>query len=128
MVLASCRSLLYGSIGVEIAEAIAKSFGPEQGLYLPSGALLSGRDAKVQEMRDIVCVQIRTKFLKWTTTDYLIKVLIYEFIFCESDGIAKVVSLLLLRQHPPGRRAVRGSDFAGHHAPRGRDSNCSRSA
>jgi hypothetical protein len=45
---------LYGTLGVEIAEAIARSFGPEQGLYFANGALMPSRDGKVQELRDIV--------------------------------------------------------------------------
>lgn len=48
------RAILYGTIGVEIGEAIAQAFGPVKGFYLSNGALLSNRDSKVATLREIV--------------------------------------------------------------------------
>lgn len=48
------RPILYGSVGVELAEAIARAFGIQEGLYLANGVLMTERDPKVQETRNLV--------------------------------------------------------------------------
>jgi predicted metalloendopeptidase len=46
--------VLYGSVGVKIAEALALAFGVDGGLYWSNGVLMSDKDPKAQETRDLI--------------------------------------------------------------------------
>jgi predicted metalloendopeptidase len=48
------KATLYGSLGVELAEVVARAFGPKDGLYLADGTFMSERDSKYQETLTLI--------------------------------------------------------------------------